>query len=142
MYLPLCDKILPGRLVMYTWLGLALLVAIRLSSRAASAIGLVIAAGIVVTLLPNPAAKYWISGVDTPPFFRNGIYRRYLSQNETVMVMPYGATGNSLLWQAETSMDFRNDCGICRGTPGLVRRNGSGRLSGTPRRSRRPATPM
>lgn len=59
----------------------------------------------VVALLPSPAAKLWVSDVPQSTFFDSSAYRSYLHPGETTVVFPYGASGWSMLWQAETGFD-------------------------------------
>lgn len=105
--LPVLDNVLPIRWAMYAILTLALIASLWLAAadiRPAYKVAVALVA--IVFNLPNTAAGFWVSAVDTPAFFRTSIYRSYLKQGETVVIMPYGYNGNSLLWQAETGMYF------------------------------------
>jgi hypothetical protein len=107
-HLPLINNALPGRFPMYGFLALAIVGALWLASDAVSYrakfIGL---AALTIFLFPNPSARFWISPIDLPPFFANGSYRQYLKPDETVVILPYGAGGPCMLWQAESGMYFR-----------------------------------
>lgn len=106
--LPITETVLPGRLTMYVALVIAVMAAIWLSEGertkpwrwATVLIGIVLA-------LPNPANSLWSSSAPNSRFFSTDTYRRYLRHNETVLILPYGGSGWSLLWQAETNMAFR-----------------------------------
>jgi hypothetical protein len=106
--LPMINNALPARFTMYAFLVLALVVAIWLAADtpgrwrrwAAVAIGLAF-------IVPDVSLPLWRSEVDTPRFFASGVYRRYLEAGETIVVIPYGHRGNSMLWQAQTGMYFR-----------------------------------
>ncbi len=60
----------------------------------------------VASLLPNIAAGYWVCKPPNPPFFTTGAAARYLPQGARVVVLPYGGTGYSMLWQAESQFYF------------------------------------
>ena len=122
--LPLAKYALPGRFMVYAFLALAVLVALWLASARTSAVAkwaLVPAA--ILLLLPNWRAEFFNSPVNIPPFFQAGIYRRYLSPGENVIVMPYGDRGHSMLWQAETGMYFRMAGGYVTVRPPKAFRN-------------------
>ncbi len=107
-HLPLLRSALPGRFMLFAFLALALSAALWTAddarSRAARMTG---AAAVVIFMLPNPTARFWSKPADTPAFFSSGLYRKYLAKDETVVILPYGPLGNSMLWQAESGMYFR-----------------------------------
>jgi hypothetical protein len=107
-HLPLIDNALPGRFPMYAFLALAIIAARWLADgavgRGAKFAGV---AALAIFLAPNPSARFWIAPVDLPAFFADGRYRQYLAPGETVVILPYGAGGPSMLWQAESAMYFR-----------------------------------
>ena len=106
--LPILDNVLPARLMLYAFLDLAIITSIWLATSSVSAISkYVISVLAVLFLMPNLSAALWAAPVDTPAFFVDGSYRTYLAPDETVVILPYGLRGNSLLWQAETDMYFR-----------------------------------
>jgi hypothetical protein len=108
MHLPLINNALPGRFPMYAFLALAIIAARWLADdavgRNAKFAGV---AALAISLAPNPSARFWIAPVDLPAFFADGGYRQYLAPGETVVILPYGAGGSSMLWQAEAKMYFR-----------------------------------
>ncbi|MBI3758589.1 MAG: hypothetical protein HY269_02405, partial [Deltaproteobacteria bacterium] len=107
-HLPLINNALPGRFPMYGFLALAIVAALWLASEAVShRMKLIGVAALAIFLFPNPSARFWISPIDLPTFFANGSYRQYLRPNETVVILPYGAGGPCMLWQAESGMYFR-----------------------------------
>jgi hypothetical protein len=112
-HLPLLNQALPIRISLYTSLILAIVAAIWFSTvRLVPLARLVVAALILVSLLPNLSAHFWgrdLKSMIAPPFFSHGLYRRYLAKGETVMVPPsnWGAGSDGMLWQAETGMYFR-----------------------------------
>ncbi len=62
---------------------------------------------VIISLAPNPHARFWSTHADTPAFFNAGIYRRYLSPADVVLILPYGPFGNADLWQAQAAFQFR-----------------------------------
>jgi hypothetical protein len=106
--LPIVDKALPARFAMYAFLDLAIITSLwvaQAETRKTARHAIAILA--VLFLLPNPSAYSWVTPVDTPVFFSSGMYRNYLRPGETVLVLPFGPRGNSMLWQAQTYMYFR-----------------------------------
>ena len=112
--LPLIGKALPARLMLYAFLALAIIIALWLGSGDTPRWVRVLAALVVVaSMLPNLSASFWTSAIDVPPFFREGLYTRYLSPEDTVVVLPYGINGNSMMWQLESRWYFQDGGGLC-----------------------------
>ncbi|MGH7915435.1 MAG: hypothetical protein ACREPW_12430, partial [Candidatus Binataceae bacterium] len=106
--LPLLRNALAARFTMYLALILALIMALWLSGGATSLnTKCAMAALAILFLLPNLSAAYWDTPTDTPEFFANGTYSHYLKPGEIAVVVPYGWSGNSMLWQAQSDMYFR-----------------------------------
>jgi len=104
-HLPLLNSALPARFSIFVFLALAVVVSILLSAPSMSTRWkYAVAALIVLFLLPNPLSEYWGKINASPEFFTTGVFKQYLTMNETVVVLPYGMTGNSMLWQAESDM--------------------------------------
>jgi hypothetical protein len=113
--LPLLDLLIPERIALYTALGCAVVAALWLSSSQTGtwrrwAVGLLA----VVFIVPsaNAATNHGrIPVLDAPwsgpAFFSSGIYKRYLHRDEIVLPLPWGRSGNGLLWQAQANMYFR-----------------------------------
>ena len=108
MHLPLIDNALPGRFPLYVFLALGIMAARWLADDGVGG-GAKIAgvAALAIAFAPNPSARFWITPVELPAFFASGGYRQYLTPGETVIILPYGAGGPSMLWQAESKMYFR-----------------------------------
>jgi hypothetical protein len=105
--LPVLNNALPGRFLIYASLILAIMVSSWFAGtkvKGASKLGTAVA--MVVLSAPNLSASFWGSGAEMPAFFRNGLYRQYLQKGETIVVLPYGYNGDSMLWQATTHMYF------------------------------------
>jgi len=115
--LPIIDKMLTGRFMVFGFLDLALITAIYLSTAPYSTRKWVLATLSVVSLLPNVPAGWWFSKTDTPQFFTGGDFERYLQKNEITLVLPYGWLCNSMMWQAQTKMYFRMAGGYLGATP-------------------------
>jgi hypothetical protein len=72
---------------------------------------------IVIFTMPNLGASFWTASIDVPAFFSSGAYLEYVHPGEIVIGIPYGISGNTMLWQAETSMYFRMAGGYTGITP-------------------------
>ena len=105
--LPLIGKALPVRLMLYAFLALAIITALWLSSGSTPLwVRVAAALVVVVSMLPNLSAGFWTSGIDVPPFFREALYAKYLSPGDTVVVLPYGINGSSMMWQLQSRWYF------------------------------------
>jgi len=103
---PLLKYALPGRFMLYAWLGVAVMASAWLAVR--PGLGRWALAGLsVIVLFPNITAPFWHNPVQEPRFFSQGEYRRFLPEGANVLVEPYGANGESTLWQAESGFWFR-----------------------------------
>src|SRR5579863_562103 len=97
----------PARFCMYAFLVLALMVSLwlpTLQTKAGAKVGIGLL--IVVSLMPNLAARFWVSPANTPHFFSSGLYRKYIAPGENVFIFPAWPQSVSMLWQAETRMYF------------------------------------
>ena len=116
--LPLIGKALPARLMLYAFLMLAVITALWLGGGTKPRWVRVVAALVVVlSMLPNLSASFWTTVVDVPSFFREAHYAKYLSNAETVVVLPYGINGDSMLWQLESGWHFRMAGGYAGNPP-------------------------
>lgn len=104
--LPLVGSALPVRLTLYTSLFAGLLAALALADRSSKLRWVLATCGIVATL-PNLQLPTWHSPVPQPAVFTDGRYRDAIPRNSTVLVLPYGPAGWSMLWQAESHFRFR-----------------------------------
>ena len=117
-YLPLLNIALPVRFMMFAWLITALIAAMWLARQdIATPAKIALALLSVVSLFPDPLFLWHAqTQIKMPQFFSRGLYRHYLRPDENVLILPYGKNGDSMLWQAHTSMDFR----MAEGWTGLV----------------------
>jgi hypothetical protein len=107
--LPITRAILPVRLTMYVSLVVAMIAAAWLAERNATrrAWRWALALLAIAFVLPNPATRRWTSAVPNPTFFKEHAHRQHVKEGETVLVLPYGGVGWSLLWQAEDNFAYR-----------------------------------
>lgn|GEM_PF-170171 len=121
--LPLLENTETVRFSMYAFLILAIISACYLARDLSRPAGkLALAAAVVLFTLPNTSAAYWTRPLDTPGFFQHDVYRKYLSKDETVLILPYAFTGNSMMWQAQTHMYFDMAGGTTMPPPSDFRR--------------------
>jgi len=104
--IPLLDKALPARFMLYAYLVLALIAAKWLADNHDRRCWALAVASLAF-MLPNLSASYWATSAEMPEFFTTGLYRRYLAPADTVVVLPFGLLGEGMLWQASTDMHFR-----------------------------------
>ena len=106
----LVRELVPARLGVYMFLIVAVIAAMWLgqprTGRWLAAKWAVMAVAIAF-LLPNISSGLWRSTPPHPRFFATQEYRGVLRRGETVLVLPFGNFGFSMLWQAETDMWFR-----------------------------------
>ena len=109
--LPLLEHVLPGRLTVFVWLAVAVVVAIviaratRLAPRAAARWLLAVGASLLL-LLPAPLAR---APFVTPAFFRTWA-SHHIGADETVLVAPYFVNGGEaapMVWAAEADYGLR-----------------------------------
>jgi len=115
--LPIIDKALPGRFMMFAFLDVALITSCYLATASHRIRKWALATLSLASIIPNLSAGWWFSRVDTPRFFTSGSYRRQLQMNEITLVLPYASRGNSMLWQAQSDMYFRMAGGFLGRTP-------------------------
>jgi hypothetical protein len=104
--LPLIGKAIPSRFGMYTSLIAAVAAAVWLAEHRDSVAAWGVVGLSALLLLPNVGLSTWNGPVHVPAFFTQGLYRRYLTPGELVVVIPFRG-GTSMLWQAAADMSFR-----------------------------------
>jgi hypothetical protein len=108
--LPLLNQVLPIRLCPYLFLILAVMASMWLSNVGLPlAIRVGAAALIIASLWPRPLPSSLDHSAPMPAFFRDGTYRNYLHEGETVAMLPLDNAWNAggMAWQAESGMYFR-----------------------------------
>jgi hypothetical protein len=104
--LPVLGSALPIRMTLYCTLAAALGVGLALADRGTAFRWALAATGVVMTL-PNLSLGLWSSSVPRPAFFDHPAFRTYVRADDTVLVLPYGPAGWSMLWHAESEFSFR-----------------------------------
>jgi hypothetical protein len=117
MHIPMFKSALPSRFMNYGFLAASLIVARRLADEHRRKIWRVTAAAILMlSALPNLDAVAWFSPTNVPAFFAEGGERQAI-RDETIIAIPYGIRGNTMLWQATAGMSFRMAGGYTGRTP-------------------------
>jgi len=106
--IPTINNALPGRFTMYSFLCLATMTSIYLSTLRSRRVGVLLAMLVVITSLPNVWFVNWCSTPLIPAFFSQWRYRKYIHQGETVLILPFGLNSYEMLWQALSNMYFRS----------------------------------
>ena len=106
MPVPLLNNALPARFTIYLFLLLAVIAALWLAGRGGFARWLLGAAALVSIFPTLPMTPYVVKE-NLPAFFERRQYQQYIAANEIVLILPFGASGYALLWQAETNLYFR-----------------------------------
>ena len=104
-HLPLIKSALPARLTLYIALFVAIMTAsvlVRTSRRRwlAAALAVLAVASTWPTTLPAPAVR-------PPTWVSSRLYRKLVRPSATLVLLPYGSTGNSMLWQEMSGFYFR-----------------------------------
>jgi hypothetical protein len=102
--LPLLGAALPSRFNLYVALIAAMLATLMLARGRRFAWALAVLA--IASLWPATQLPLWHSKPDLPPLFTTSTWRGVLRPHDTVLVLPVGGDGNSMLWQAETRLGF------------------------------------
>jgi hypothetical protein len=105
---PLINAAVAARFMMFAFLIVAIITAQWFARSGASRRSKWVVATLVILFsLPNLDGRFWITKSDTPEFFTNNLYKKYLEPGENVLVTPYALYGNSMLWQAQSGFYFR-----------------------------------
>jgi hypothetical protein len=110
--LPLIRLALPTRIVVYAWLGIAVLAALFVARRprdrpGAFLLRLAIAVLALACLLPTPSADRWRTDLQTPPGITDGTATADIPDDAVVLILPYSFRGNGMYWQALDRMRYR-----------------------------------
>ncbi len=109
---PLIRLALPTRIVVYAWIGLAVLVALFAAARpggrpAVRTARLGIAVLALVLLLPTPRADVWRTSLEPPAGIADGSATAVIRDDAVVLVLPYSFQGDGMYWQARERMRWR-----------------------------------
>jgi hypothetical protein len=118
--LPLINHAVPDRFTMYLWLVTGIIVAVWLGARPRSPARWALVLVAAIAIAPDLSALPYHVEARLPPFFSQGLYRRYLEPGEVVLVLPLsrqrpGLSAHDMYWQAETDMYFRLATGYTAG---------------------------
>jgi len=107
--LPLLRFAVPSRFTLYLWLALAVAGSLWLADGlpARSLLRWALLALVAVSLMPSPASTLWSTNVDRPALLHSHALARYVPQGSTVLALPYGSQGDSMLWQVEAGFAYR-----------------------------------
>jgi hypothetical protein len=103
--LPLLGQALPVRFANYGFLVIALIVSLSWAAPDLRFTKVLVVYGLAA-YLPNLSLFLWPERYPDPPFFSTGLYRKVLHRGENIVILPFGVTGPSMMWQAETGMYF------------------------------------
>jgi hypothetical protein len=119
LHLPLIHQALPTRFTMYVALTAALAVALWLSAARGGwdrVARFALALLACVSLVPNPAMIRW-TPLHLEPFFQPRSVVASLGKHANVIMLPYGSTGPSMIWQWQSGMLFTQSGGYVGWTP-------------------------
>ena len=118
---PLLGHALPTRFTVYVSLIVSILLAFWLNRSGLSFYGKLFRYTFAIGALAMifPALKAWPWGaINTPRFFTDAdLLSKHIKRGNTVVVLPYGSQGNSMLWQYQSGMYFRMAGGYVGFTP-------------------------
>jgi hypothetical protein len=107
-HLPVFNNILPVRLMVYAALAAAVTVAMWAASAGPPRwLRVLLPALATVALVPNLGLPVWHRTPALPTFFGAGEYRDCIRRDDNVLVIPFGSSGEALLWQATSDFHFR-----------------------------------
>lgn len=102
------SNVATGRFILYVYLLFAIITSIWISEQSVSPLyRCLIAASVVVFMSPNPSKTFWISSAADPAFIHDNLYRNYLKEGGTILILPFWPRNESMRWQAESHMYFR-----------------------------------
>jgi hypothetical protein len=114
--LPLMNNVLPTRISLFVTLVAAVIVALWTAGRHGWARWLLPALA-VLAIAPDLGKAYWKVHPQRWAFFTQKQYKVCFPRNENVAIFPFGAWGDSTLWQAESGFYFRMPEGYLAPTP-------------------------
>lgn len=122
-HLPLLGAALPGRLMLYAALAGAVMAALYIAQAppgAARHRALRLAAVACLALLPVPHS---VSPVPVSGFFSPGRVQAVLGPQPRLLILPFGITGPSSFWQAQSGFAFAQTGGYLGYPPGALQSN-------------------
>ncbi|MGD9108848.1 MAG: hypothetical protein PVI75_06770 [Gammaproteobacteria bacterium] len=121
--LPIFSHVLSIRFILFSWLSIAMLIALWLQYAKSKKIikySLVICS--IIFILPNPKPHniQLVQKINFPPFIKNKFYQKIMQPHDIMLVLPISVladVNNTMLWQVETSMYFKLATGATGGIP-------------------------
>jgi hypothetical protein len=104
-HVPLLRYALPTRFALYSWLAVAIIVAIWLSTPGRTWARWALGVLVVASLAPHFGSLVWRAPANDPAFFIQGRAKSYLHANDNVLTIP--AVGQNARWQARSGFSFR-----------------------------------
>jgi hypothetical protein len=104
--LPALGLMLPARFIVYGALIASILAACLLARARLRPVAWILAALAIVSLWPAVGDDFWRSRPAIPTFFRTSAYKQAIKPADTVLVLPVGLAGQSMLWHAEAHLGF------------------------------------
>jgi hypothetical protein len=96
---------LPDRFAVYVWLAAAACIALLVRGRSFRSLPWIAAIAACLSVLANPSFA-WSTHVDSPPLLRGARFASYVKPGSTVLALPFGREGDSMLWQVESHFSF------------------------------------
>lgn len=121
--LPIFLHILTIRFILFTWLGIAILIALWLqNTRNKNFIKYSLVICSIMFILPNPKPYNieLIQKIIFPPFIKNKFYQKIMQPHDIILTLPISVltdVNNTLLWQIKTDMYFKLAAGATGGIP-------------------------
>src|SRR4051794_14654344 len=105
--LPVLGLMQPSRFVLYGFLIISVLAAMWLAEMRRSLAAWALAVLGVASLWPAVGRDYWRSTADVPRLFATSAYRGVIRPSDTVLALPLGIGGQSMLWHGMAHLDFK-----------------------------------
>ena len=113
---PVLGVALPGRLILYAFLLLAIVMALWLARSGRRRLRWALAVLALLAILPNVTSNEWARQVPVPGLLATGAYHGYVRPGETVWLVD-PRHSREMIWQAETGFSFRQAGGFFGVTP-------------------------
>ena len=106
--LVILDNVLPSRLALYATLAADTLVVIWIATTKGKIYSrpYVLPVLAIAAIAPPVWSGYFIQHPSRLAFFSDGLYRNCIPKDEALLIFPFGNTGMSMLWQAESRFWF------------------------------------
>lgn len=114
--MPLLGMAQAGRLILYVFLLLAVILSMWLARPGRPRLRWALAALALLAIVPNVTANVWTRQAYVPPVLASGEFRSYLSPGETVWIVDANRN-RQMIWQAQTGFYFRLAGGFFGQTP-------------------------